>query len=203
MNVFKGHQDHVLVVLTSYDDKYGFSGSEDKNIRIWDLYTHETLKVFNSGHSTGVTHMDTNKTGELLVTGSYNTTIIIWNLKIESIETIIKNNQEDLLTNLQFFSNEKCIIYSSYDNIIHVYSMKKHKNQAVFMNLSEKISASFVIDDKSCGIIGTDTGKVYIWDLKQKTYQKFCPHTSKITALTVCMNFSLLITACCDGFLKV
>lgn len=70
MKTLEGHEDNVRVLAVG--DRYVFSGSWDKTIRVWDLDSLECSKVLE-GHLEAVLALSVGD-GHL-VSGSYDTTV--------------------------------------------------------------------------------------------------------------------------------
>jgi U3 small nucleolar RNA-associated protein 12 len=72
----------VTVVVKSPDDKFVAAGYSDGKIRLWDLSSNECV-VALSGHTSGISCLQFNRSGSLLVSGSNDTSVIVWDVSSE------------------------------------------------------------------------------------------------------------------------
>src|SRR6266516_1299395 len=74
-----GHAEAVIIITISPDAQTLASGSWDKTIKIWHLYTGQLLHTL-TGHSDYVNSVAISPDGQTLVSGSWDNTIKVWNL---------------------------------------------------------------------------------------------------------------------------
>lgn len=96
------HENSITEVIFSSDNKYLFTSSEDKTIKMWDAETGNLVNTF-VGHKNGVYCIDVYE--DFLISGAYDRTTILWNTKtakeinrfefderIKSLQLIPKSN---------------------------------------------------------------------------------------------------------------
>ncbi|XP_025092575.1 notchless protein homolog 1-like [Pomacea canaliculata] len=74
----EGHADPVLAAAFNADGRYLASGSADKTVRLWDIYT-ETPQYTCKGHRHSVLCLAWSVEGKKLASGCQNGEIFIWN----------------------------------------------------------------------------------------------------------------------------
>ena len=77
LNVLKGHTDWVLSCNFSPCGNFIVSGSEDKTIKIWDVYSGNLVKTLE-GHTGWVYSCNFSPYGNFIVSGSGDDTIRVW-----------------------------------------------------------------------------------------------------------------------------
>lgn len=82
--------EHVNgVTAVDMNDRYVFSGSWDKSIRVWDTQTDQT-RVFQA-HVNGVRCVQAG--GPILVSGAADKIMFVWNIEAGQAELILKVNE--------------------------------------------------------------------------------------------------------------
>ena len=94
MKKFKGHSDdfYRYAFALSKCEKFLFSGSADKTIRIWSLETGKCLAILR-GHAHSITVLALSKCGNFLFSGSADKTIRIWKWRDEECLATLKDNR--------------------------------------------------------------------------------------------------------------
>jgi WD domain, G-beta repeat. len=72
----QGHTSMILSLAVTSDNKYIVSGSDDKTIRIWNLFQKNTRTIFE-GHLGSVNSVTVTSNNKHIVSGSSDCTIII------------------------------------------------------------------------------------------------------------------------------
>lgn len=73
---FCGHEAAILSISVSGDNL--FSGSRDKTIRVWDLYTGENISIIR-GHTASINEIKLSPDGRWVVSASDDGSLRIWN----------------------------------------------------------------------------------------------------------------------------
>lgn len=110
--LLKGHGGKIIDVKRHpLKNNLIFSCSADTSIRLWDLKTKKTLKIFGglNGHEDLVLSIDISSDGKFLVSGGSDNTIKVW--KISNL-----NNNELERINFPIYSNQ--VLHKTYINYL-------------------------------------------------------------------------------------
>jgi WD40 repeat protein len=74
---FEGHESAITSIAFSPGGTRIVSGSQDNNIRVWDLSTGKTIVVFG-GHTHAVNSVAFSPNGSRIISGSFDYAIRVW-----------------------------------------------------------------------------------------------------------------------------
>jgi WD40 repeat protein len=77
---FEGHTDQVNCVILSKDNKFLYSASSDKTIKVWNVQNGKLEKTL-TGHDWKVTTLGISNNGKFLVSGSNDGSTKVWDLE--------------------------------------------------------------------------------------------------------------------------
>ncbi len=78
LQIFNGHENDVLTLMMSEDQKRLLTGGTDLTARLWDVETGEELQVFQ-GHGNSVMSVAMSLDGKTILTGGADDTARLWN----------------------------------------------------------------------------------------------------------------------------
>ena len=94
------------------DDKFLFSGGEDRIARMWNLETGKLVKEFK-GHAQRIFCLDVTPDGKRLATGSSDLTLRLWDVKTGESVMIISDFNNPVYNILFYPDGKKMIVNSS------------------------------------------------------------------------------------------
>ena len=77
LRTFKGHSEAVTSVVLSADGRYALSGSEDKTLKLWEVFSGHCLRTFEE-HKNAVRSVFLSADGRYALSGSEDKTLKLW-----------------------------------------------------------------------------------------------------------------------------
>lgn len=157
-SVLKGHTDSVKADC-SHDGKSILSYSQDKTIRIWDIATSETIKVF-SRHKDYVNTAVFSHDDRRILSTSMDGTIRIWDIKSGKELVVLDNHKlKDISLDQKFF------LSLTKNNKLHIGEIETGETTELAVDHSDIIdSATFSPDGKF--VISQSKERTIVWDTK-------------------------------------
>ena len=169
---FSGHSDRIECVSFSPDGKTLVSGSEDKNVRIWDIQTGDSIRIID-GLNSSVYSVHFNSDGTKLLIGLKSGYVVLFNMETYSFIKYYKEHQravyaakysEDNMRILSVSCDNDLVVIDidndTYDSISHFTQKIPHKDylRSVAFSSDNQLLAT-VSDDHTLRLtsIKTDT----------------------------------------------
>jgi len=125
MAVLSKHVHQVNSLAFSSDGTSLVSGSNDKDIKLWDVQTGGVIKTF-SGHSSEVTSVSISSDCTMITSGSVDGTVYLWVIQTGEHHCIVLPQKKVTDVNL-FPSSPQHLISISQDGIIREWDIDKNK----------------------------------------------------------------------------
>jgi len=119
---FEGHDEAVLRIVLSHDERHLFSASHDRTLRMWDFDTTECVQKFIK-HDSSVLVCAVTKDSSRLVSGSRDADVRVWDTKTGSVIHILEGHK-NLVMGLALNKSDDIIFSAAYDNQIRMWDMK-------------------------------------------------------------------------------
>lgn len=139
VNRLIGHNAAVVALLSLQDGQTIISGSYDKEILIWNIYSGKTIQRL-AGHNSSITSLNLPKDQNRFVSASLDNTINVWKLNYKEnlgsrsfesgyLERTIKNNT--FVCSLNCLSDSRTLVTGSKDGKIKFWNMDSGESERV------------------------------------------------------------------------
>ncbi|MBF0591747.1 MAG: metallophosphoesterase [Nitrospirae bacterium] len=163
MSYLQGHGDTVNSVAISADGLKIVSGSKDRTLRIWDMYTGSLINTLE-GHSDSVHSVAISPDGMKIVSGSWDRTIRIWDMNTGSLINTLEGHIGSV-TSIAINLDGTKIVSGSYDKTIRIWDM----NTGSLINTLEghigSVTSIAVSPDGTKIVSGSEDKTIRIWDM--------------------------------------
>lgn len=133
--ILSGHKGTVMCVAISADGDIGISGSEDKNVIVWDL-KNKVAKWILKNHLGNIFSVAISKDKKFALTGGEvnDPRILLWNLDTGELARELTGHQH-LVRDLRFLPDGKTAISTSYDCTVRKWDLETGKELFRFQGL--------------------------------------------------------------------
>lgn len=125
----QAHQDQVLAVAISPDDRYVVTGSADRSVCLWaDWKVEDGWRRVQqmAGHKDEVRCVAFSPDGTRIASGSLDRTIRIWNVASGKVERILTGHT-DVVAGVAFLRSGRYVVSSSLDSTVRIWLLDSEK----------------------------------------------------------------------------
>jgi guanine nucleotide-binding protein subunit beta-2-like 1 protein len=170
--ILRGHTHYVEAVEISSNGQFCISGSWDCTLRLWDLNSGRTHKLF-SGHSKDVLSVAFSPDNKKIISGSRDKTIRLWNTLGECKFVINAGEGDAKWVSCVGFSPTNdpraCdpFIFCGWDKLVKFWNLADSKLKYDLKGHEGYVNTVAVSIDASLCASGGKDGKVRLWDLQE------------------------------------
>jgi guanine nucleotide-binding protein subunit beta-2-like 1 protein len=185
----KGHSHFISDVVMSSDGQFALSGSWDKTLRLWDLSTSKSTRMFK-GHNKDVLSVAFSADNRQIVSGSRDKGIKLWNTLGVCKYTIQDEGHTDWVSCVRFSPNTSnpIIVSSSWDKKVKVWNLTNCKLKTNHFGHGGFLNCVTVSPDGSLCASGGKDGNAMLWDLNEGKHLYTLDGGGEINALCFSPN---------------
>jgi WD40 repeat protein len=199
---FTGHSERVNTVAINSIGTILVSGSDDKNIKIWDIKSGDLLRTIE-GHTSRINAVSLSADNQILVSGSADQKVILWNpITGSKLKTLAGHS--DWVNAVVISPNRHIIASSSNDKKIQIWHPETGKilrtikdNSDFIRALSTDVNGQVVVssgDDKTIKVWNLNTGKVF---------HSLTGHSSLVRTLALSQDGNIVVSGSDDQTIKI
>jgi WD40 repeat protein/predicted Ser/Thr protein kinase len=173
-----GHSDVIRSVAISPDGQTLVSGSYDRTIKLWALYTGKLLRTL-PGHSHRVTCISISPDGRTLASSSYDRTIKLWALRTGDLLYTLSGHS-GRVRYIAFSPDGKTLISSGGEIKVWAVHTGKLLRTLAARSHADRLIA-FNPDGKTC-VTGSLDGTIELWN--PYTGERLLTFSSRLTGIT-------------------
>jgi guanine nucleotide-binding protein subunit beta-2-like 1 protein len=182
-----GHSQPVADVVISSDGQFALSASWDKTLRLWDLSTGTTVRVF-TGHGKDVNSVAFSQDNRQIVSASRDKSLKLWNTLAECKFTLTDDGHSDWVSCVRFSPSQKMplIVSAGWDKLVKVWSLSNCKLRTNLVGHTAPVYCVTVSPDGSLCASGGKDSTAMLWDVVDGKHLYSLDTTSPIN----CLSFS-------------
>jgi Prp8 binding protein len=201
--LIKGHASAVYCVDFSPDGRIMASGSNDKNIFIWNVYGECENTAVLAGHSSAVLELHFSADGEQLYTCSADKSCAVW--AVEMGKRLKKLNGHTAIVNSAAPSRKgpPLLVSGGDDGTVKMWDLRARRCVHTFEHSYQILSVSF--DGTGERIFaGTLDDGIMVFDLKEREHVLTLEgHTDSITGIDVSHDGNFLLSNSMDNSVRL
>jgi len=159
-----GHSHFIEDVVISSDGQFALSSSWDSTLRLWDLSSGSTTKLF-AGHKKDVLSVAFSPDNRQIVSGSRDKTIKLWNTLGECKWTM--EDHTEWVSCVRFSPNtaNPVVVSTGWDGLVKVWNLSNCRLRSSLAGHKGYINSVAISPDGSLCASGGRDGTAMLWDL--------------------------------------
>ncbi len=201
-NRLQGHKNSIRSLSFSPDGKILASGSDDKQIKLWNMETGAEIRTL-SGHDRSVISVCFSADGKILASAGKDKKIKLWDVATgKEINTF--TGHTDWINSMSFSQDGKILVSGSKDNTIKLWNVETGKEiDTLFGHQGSVISISFSPDGKTLAS-GSKDKTIKFWDVEtgREIYTLF-GHNGLVSSVRFSPDGKILASGSYDKTVKL
>ncbi|MCU7940172.1 MAG: protein kinase [gamma proteobacterium symbiont of Bathyaustriella thionipta] len=199
----KGHLSQITAFDVTLDETIVVTGSEQGDIRVWDIITGRLLSVWTA-HKETINAVQISPCGQFLYSASNDNTLCKWDFhKKMQINSFYGEGHSNAINDIQLASSGTQLISASADNSLRLWDTDTGRTTHIISGHERAISCVCWLDNKHVVSAGEDK-TIRLWDVSTgECLNIFNGHPGIITALQVDTNSTHVLSGSSDGMVRI
>lgn len=187
----EGHTNGVSSLSFSPDGQWLLSGSWDGRVRLWELKSPSTCRIFQK-YGDSIKALTISSDGKVLASGGNDHVIKLWNLDCpEDAPVHLKGHEREVSSVVFHPQNNEILASGSYDCTVRVWNRLQPDQPLAILkgHEGEVSSVMFSLYDGDILAVGSHDGKVRVWNWHQPDMPMVTlkdHHRDRITSVAFC-----------------
>jgi WD40 repeat protein len=184
------HAKEVTALAVLPHSSHLVSASQDRTIRLWDVYTGRQLACF-SGHSDAITALSASPDGRYIASASSDRTVRVWDVVNRRCHCCFRRHRASVLA-VRFSPNCTHVLSAAEDGIVSlwdiprrhpVYSLDHHQHESVGGGVDSGPVDAIAFSPDGLRFLTQFLGDTYTWETISRTLVDSVVGTGDIEAL--------------------
>jgi WD40 repeat protein/transcriptional regulator with XRE-family HTH domain len=202
LDQWSGHDALVWEVLFSPGGQILASSSYDHTVRLWDVQTHQCLRVLR-GHQDSVRAIAFDRSAQHLASGSSYQTIRLWDVQTGECLRVLQGHTNGVFA-LVFDRSGQQLISGSFDQTIRIWDVQTGECLRVLQEHTDSVWSIAISPDGQTLASGSGDQTVRLWNLLSgECLQVLHEHTGWVTSVIFSCDGQILLSGSLDGTIKL
>lgn len=194
--IFIGHHTYVWSVNADPTLSFLASGSFDKQPRIWNVNTGESISL--EGHDKSVLATAISPDGKYLASGSLDENIMLWDAKTHQLIKIFEGHSDNIYE-ITFTPGGKHFVSVSRDKTVRLWSIEQGGIIKTYPGHRAGVMTVDVSNDGNFMLTGSFDGEIKLWELATATeLYTFTHHKEAVTGVRFSPDFDKFASSSMD-----
>ncbi|BAY96530.1 hypothetical protein NIES37_04630 [Tolypothrix tenuis PCC 7101] len=208
IRTLKGHSAAVNAIAISPDSNLLATGSNDKQVHLWDLSSGKWLYTF-SGQAEAVLSVAISPDGQKIVSGSVDRKISSWQIDTRKfLRTFFYLNSpyshNGFIHSVAFSSDGKYIVSGSNDKTIRIWGCYTGTIKCTLNGHLDAVLAVIFSPDSKTIVSGSADKTIRIWDVNTRKQRSILSgHLAAVNTVVISSDGQTLISGSTDTTIKI
>lgn len=197
-----GHSGPVWSVALSPDGQTIVSGSGDKTIKVWNLYTGQLIRTL-SGHSSTVRSVTFSPNGQTIVSGSADKNIKVWNLYTGQLIRTLTGHSGSVWS-IALSSDGQTIVSGSEDKTIKVWQAQTGELVRTLTGHSSQVFSVALSSDGQTIASASKDKTIKLWNVQTgELVRTLTGHSNAVRSVAFSPDAEKLASSSWDKTIKI
>ena len=172
----------VWAYVFSPDGKRALSGGNDDTVRLWDVETGRSLRLFE-GHTAQVTSVAWSSDQRRALSGSLDETVLLWDVEAGQCMRVLEGHR-GTVHGLAWSADQRLALSGSADHTVRLWDLDTGRCRRVFEGHTSGVRTVAWSADQRLALSGSDDVTVRLWDVETgRSLRVFEGHTAPVTSV--------------------